>query len=69
MGVERLHLPHLLRGLRNLPTEYIEAARVDGASPWTILTKIKLPLLMPATVVVLGIAGIDSMRSSISFGP
>jgi multiple sugar transport system permease protein/raffinose/stachyose/melibiose transport system permease protein len=49
-------------GLRNLPTEYIEAARIDGASPWTILTKIKLPLLLPSTVVVLGIAGVDSMR-------
>jgi len=49
-------------GLRSLPAEYIEAARIDGASPWTILTKIKLPLLLPSTIVVLGIAGIDSMR-------
>lgn len=49
-------------GLRNLPVEYIEAARIDGASPWTILTRIKLPLLWPSTAVVLGIAGVDSMR-------
>jgi multiple sugar transport system permease protein/raffinose/stachyose/melibiose transport system permease protein len=49
-------------GLRNLPTELIEAARIDGASPWTILMRIKLPLLLPSTIVVLGIAGVDSMR-------
>lgn len=49
-------------GLRNLPTELIEAARIDGASAWTILTRIKLPLLLPSTIVILGIAGVDSMR-------
>ena len=49
-------------GLRNLPAEYVEAARIDGASPFTILTRIKLPLLWPSTIVVLGIAGVDSMR-------
>jgi multiple sugar transport system permease protein/raffinose/stachyose/melibiose transport system permease protein len=49
-------------GLRNLPAEYIEAARIDGASPLTILLQIKLPLLWPSTIVVLGIAGVDSMR-------
>jgi multiple sugar transport system permease protein/raffinose/stachyose/melibiose transport system permease protein len=49
-------------GLRNLPAEYIEAARIDGASPLTILLRIKLPLLWPSTIVVLGIAGVDSMR-------
>lgn len=49
-------------GLRNLPAELIEAAKIDGASAWTILTHIKLPLLMPSTIVVLGIAAVDSMR-------
>ncbi len=49
-------------GLRNLPTELIEAARIDGASPWTVLTRIKLPLLLPSTIVVVGVAGVDSMR-------
>lgn len=49
-------------GLRNLPTDVIEAARIDGASGWTILLRIKLPLLLPSTVVVLGIAAIDAMR-------
>lgn len=49
-------------GLRNIPTELVEAARIDGASAWTILWRIKLPMLLPSTVVVLGIAGVDSMR-------
>jgi ABC-type sugar transport system permease subunit len=49
-------------GLRNLPSELIEAARIDGASPLTILWRIKIPLLWPSTIVVLGIAGVDSMR-------
>ena len=49
-------------GLRNIPTELTEAARIDGASAWTVLWRIKLPMLLPSTVVVLGIAGVDSMR-------
>lgn len=32
--------------LQSLPEEALEAARVDGASPWQIFTNIKLPLLM-----------------------
>ncbi len=61
LGMERLHVPHP-SGLRNLPAEYIEAARIDGASPLAILMRIKLPLLWPSTIVILGIAGVDSMR-------
>lgn len=49
-------------GLRALPTELIEAARIDGARFWTVLFRIKLPLLWPSTIVVLGIACIDSMK-------
>jgi multiple sugar transport system permease protein/raffinose/stachyose/melibiose transport system permease protein len=49
-------------GLRGLPSELIEAARIDGAKFWTILLRIKLPLLWPSTAVVLGIAAIDSMK-------
>lgn len=32
--------------LQSIPGEYIEAARVDGAGPWTLFRAIKLPLLM-----------------------
>ena len=36
--------------MRDLPIEIEEAAIVDGASPWTIITKVFLPLLWPALV-------------------
>ena len=36
--------------MRDLPIEIEEAAIVDGASPWIIITKIFLPLLWPALV-------------------
>lgn len=49
-------------GLRALPTDVVEAARIDGARGWTMLWRIKLPLLWPSTVVVLGIAAVDSMK-------
>jgi multiple sugar transport system permease protein len=37
--------------MQTLPTELEEAARVDGASEWTIFTKIILPLSTPALAV------------------
>ena len=38
--------------MRELPKELEEAAIIDGASPWTIVTRIFLPLLWPAMVTV-----------------
>jgi ABC-type sugar transport system permease subunit len=49
-------------GLRNLPTEIIDAAKIDGATAWAMIWRIKLPMLLPSTVVVLGIAAVDAMR-------
>lgn len=40
-------------GLQNISPEYYEAATLDGASPWTVLRKITLPLVKPTTVFVL----------------
>ncbi|MDB6180573.1 carbohydrate ABC transporter permease [Paracoccus fistulariae] len=36
--------------MRDLPVEIEEAAIVDGASPWIIISKVFLPLLWPALV-------------------
>jgi multiple sugar transport system permease protein len=36
-----------LAGLRQIPGMYYEAASVDGATRWTMFTKITLPLLSP----------------------
>lgn len=41
-----------LAGLVSIPEEIIEAARVDGASAWTIFSQIKLPMLMPIIGIV-----------------
>jgi raffinose/stachyose/melibiose transport system permease protein len=38
---------------RQLPDEIIEAARIDGASPWRIFFTVVLPLSTPALVTVL----------------
>jgi ABC-type sugar transport system permease subunit len=52
----------LLAGLTALPTEPIEAARVDGASPWQILTKVILPLLKPVIAIIIVIRLADAFR-------
>ncbi len=41
----------LLAGLQAIPREPVEAAEVDGASSWQILTTVVLPLLRPAIFV------------------
>ncbi|MCX7026476.1 MAG: sugar ABC transporter permease [Spirochaetes bacterium] len=40
-----------LAGLQNIPQDVVEAAMIDGASPWDRLRYITLPLLMPAFTV------------------
>jgi ABC-type sugar transport system permease subunit len=42
----------LLLGLNALPSEPIEAAKVDGASRWQVFRHIVLPLLAPTILVV-----------------
>src|SRR5215472_8204999 len=43
----------VLAGLRTVPTELLEAARVDGASPWRSFWSITYPLLKPVFLVLL----------------
>lgn len=52
----------LLAGLMALPTDVVEAARVDGAGGWRILFAIELPMLRPVLLVTLLIRTIDSLR-------
>ncbi len=49
----------LLVGLQSIPTEYYEAARVDGASTWQRLRYITVPSLKPtlALLTVLSVTG------------
>ena len=41
----------LFAAVEALPREVLEAARVDGASTWTMIRKIIIPLMMPALTV------------------
>ena len=51
------HLPFtfllLYAALLGVPRELYEAARVDGAGPWTIFRRVTLPVIMPAVLVAL----------------
>lgn len=42
-----------LVGLSNVPNELLEAARIDGAGEWQVLTRIQLPLLVPMFFIIL----------------
>ena len=40
-----------IAGLQNVPTDLIEAARIDGATSRQILFKIKVPMVMPSVTI------------------
>jgi multiple sugar transport system permease protein len=52
----------LLSALTNLPSEYREAAHVDGATRWQVFRKITLPLLAPTLLFVTVITVIGSLK-------
>jgi len=52
-----------LAGLGNIPAEYYEAARLDGANQRQLFTRITLPLLSPQIFFVFTIASIGVLRA------
>lgn len=40
-----------IAGLQNVPTELIEAAKIDGATPWQTLIKVKVPMVMSSITI------------------
>jgi multiple sugar transport system permease protein len=52
----------LLAGLASLPTDPLEAAKVDGASAWQLLVLVILPLLKPVIAVILVVRLADAFR-------
>ncbi|WP_435531202.1 carbohydrate ABC transporter permease [Ruania suaedae] len=52
-----------IAGLVAIPTEYYEAAKVDGASKWAVFKSITLPLVKPATGTVIILSLIGGLRS------
>jgi multiple sugar transport system permease protein len=52
----------LLAGLQSIPEEIYEAARVDGATPFQIVRKITFPILLPISVTVILIRGLEIFK-------
>lgn len=51
-----------LAGIRGVPEELREAARVDGATEWEVYRRVVLPLLRPITLSVVVILGHISLK-------
>ena len=51
-----------LAGIRGVPEELREAARVDGANEWQVYRRVVLPLLRPITLGVVVILGHISLK-------
>jgi multiple sugar transport system permease protein len=58
MGYYRLIF---LAGLQEIPREYYEAARIDGARPWNTFKDITLPLLKPTSFFVLLVSTVSAV--------
>lgn len=51
-----------LAGLQNIPQDVLEAAMIDGASPWDRLRHITLPLLVPAFTVCIFLSIANALK-------
>ena len=52
----------LLAGLQALPPEVFESARVDGASSWQTFQHITFPMLLPVSITVIVIRGLEAFK-------
>jgi multiple sugar transport system permease protein len=52
----------LFAALQSIPPELIEAARVDGASPWRLIRHLIFPALVPAILTVLFLRVADAIK-------
>lgn len=50
----------VLAGLQGIPEQVLEAARVDGLSPWQRLTRVVLPMLAPSLLVALAFRAVQA---------
>jgi len=57
-----LHMILYLAGRQNIPKELIEAATVDGASPWQVFRRITLPLLGPTIRISIFLSVIGAIQ-------
>ncbi len=52
----------VLAALQGLDSSTIEAARIDGASTWQMIRRVKLPMIMPILIVTILMRMIDGFR-------
>lgn len=52
----------LSAAIKAIPDEIIEAARLDGVSPWSMFFKITLPTVRPTVIVVLTTIAIGTLK-------
>jgi len=52
----------LLAGMQAIPDDIYEAARVDGASPFQMFWRITFPILLPLSVTVILIRGLEIFK-------
>ena len=51
-----------IAGLQSVPTEFVEAAKIDGANGWQILSKITIPTVMPSITICLFLSLTNSFK-------
>ncbi len=52
-----------MASLDNLPDDVLEAARVEGATEWQVIWRVKLPMISPAIVTALILRAIDALKA------
>jgi len=52
----------VLSSIKSIPRSFLDAARVDGASPWKVFTKVVLPITSPVIIIVAMIRFIDAFK-------
>lgn len=51
-----------IAGLQNVSPDLIEAAAIDGASPWKVLWSVKVPMVMPSITICLFLTITNSFK-------
>ena len=52
----------VLSSIKAIPKSFLDAARVDGASPWKVFTRVVLPITAPVIIIVAMIRFIDAFK-------
>lgn len=56
------HMMIYIAGLQSIPSEIIDAARIDGATPWQIARRIKIPMLFPTIRLTVFFAVVGALQ-------